>query len=204
MCGGALLVFSDTGEGSCTTCRMVADDLQLRAQPRYFAAGYHVGWRMWHTLPPGAAPGRRRGLRSRADGEEIDMDAGALYSMNGTRWQPGVRMEAVCELGGAPPCPEEDADPAAYVCGTCGVYAAREYGQLAAYGLQQSSVVGRVALWGRLEEHERVWRAQYAYPLCFVGTSVTSPAATATLAEGWGVPLLGLLDALDMHEAEAA
>lgn len=36
-------------------------------------------------------------------------------------------------------------------------------------------VVGRVAFWGHVVEHEKGWRAQYAYPLCLVAVDDFAP-----------------------------
>jgi hypothetical protein len=46
---------------------------------------------------------------------------------------------------------------------TCGVHAAKDPGRLARTG-RASAVVGRVAMWGRVIEHTKGYRAEFAYP----------------------------------------
>src|SRR5512132_4078558 len=49
---------------------------------------------------------------------------------------------------------------------TCGIYAGRSLGDFdrPRPAWPPPSVVGTVALWGTVIEHERGWRARYAYP----------------------------------------
>jgi hypothetical protein len=46
---------------------------------------------------------------------------------------------------------------------TCGVHAAKDPRRLAR-GVHGAGVIGRVAMWGRVIEHTRGWRAELAYP----------------------------------------
>jgi len=46
---------------------------------------------------------------------------------------------------------------------TCGVHAAKDPRRLAR-GVHGAGVIGRVAMWGRVIEHSRGWRAELAYP----------------------------------------
>lgn len=203
-------MFSDTGDSSCSTCRLVADELVGRVRPRRFVAGYLVGWRQWLTMPPGGGgPGRRAGLRSRRRPQhELAVRPGCLYSAHdGSEWLPGVRYEAACVAGHAHhvPCPQDCWEPAERQvgCGSCGVYAAKAYHQVAQFQVQAATAVGVVALWGRVEEEEYVYRGQYGYPLCLV-QSTTSPGVYPELAELWGVPMLGLLQAVELYGDQAA
>jgi hypothetical protein len=79
-------------------------------------------------------------------------------------WPPGRAVEARC---GASPIltwrhPHSAPDPGC----TCGIYGATS---LAIFDRPRPawpppSIVGTVALWGRVIEHERGWRAAFAYP----------------------------------------
>ena len=46
---------------------------------------------------------------------------------------------------------------------TCGVHAAKDPRRLAR-GVHGAGVIGRIAMWGRVIEHSRGWRAELAYP----------------------------------------
>ena len=54
---------------------------------------------------------------------------------------------------------------------SCGIYAAKSFNELKRavdlFPFELGAVVGRVALWGRVIEHEFGWRAEFAYPLSF-------------------------------------
>jgi hypothetical protein len=51
-----------------------------------------------------------------------------------------------------------------YFSCTCGVYAAKTIEHLHRCGYKKFGVHGEVYLWGKVVEHERGWRAQFAYP----------------------------------------
>jgi hypothetical protein len=51
---------------------------------------------------------------------------------------------------------------------TCGVYAARTIEHLHQCGYKKFGIHGEVYLWGTVVEHERGWRAQFAYPKSLV------------------------------------
>ena len=114
---------------------------------------YLTGWRAWTVL------------------------GGALHGVgigSGEPWPPGLRAEAVCtpQMYDGPrpphPCPHcglETHEPPVKTC-HCGFWAFKtreSLEQRLTVGLDR--VVGRVALWGRVMEHELGWRAQWAYPL---------------------------------------
>lgn len=106
------------------------------------------GWRVWNV----------------SDGPE-----GPLLHPAGSGvdvWRPNVPVEARC--GAAPLTslgigrPHEAPDMRC----TCGIYAARS---LDAFDRPRpawppSPVVGTISLWGTVVEHERGWRARFAYP----------------------------------------
>ena len=85
-------------------------------------------------------------------------------------WTPGTTALAVCRRHEdvlAEPLPSHQVPSAA--C-TCGFHAARDPADALAYlrGRDERAticrIVGEVALWGRLVETERGWRASCAYP----------------------------------------
>jgi hypothetical protein len=108
------------------------------------------------------------------------------YAEEGTRlitgverhiWRPGKPLKAVHEdregygIDKGPRC--SDAPCAPHVPLTrpgCGIYAFKQPEQLAteSYMYLGGNVIGTVYLWGRIYEHERGYRAQYAYPASFV------------------------------------
>jgi hypothetical protein len=105
-----------------------------------------TGWRCWFVLPE---EGRLR----------------PVY-MRGLRWGPGHAQEATCARR-MHPAPDEGC--------ACGVYAVFHPLLLEeVQWLDQTPpdveripgvlVVGQVALWGKVVQHERGWRAQFAYP----------------------------------------
>jgi hypothetical protein len=47
---------------------------------------------------------------------------------------------------------------------TCGVYAAKNLGNLRQFGYEERGIHGEVYLWGTVVEHQLGWRAQFAYP----------------------------------------
>jgi hypothetical protein len=105
-----------------------------------------IGWRLWHVLP-----GERR-LRP--------------IFKRGLVWKPREAQEAVC--------PEESHDVPDEKC-RCGVYTVchamllqevhwDRHPPKGVPPLPGVIVVGQVALWGRIIQHERGWRSQFAYP----------------------------------------
>jgi hypothetical protein len=51
---------------------------------------------------------------------------------------------------------------------TCGAYAAKTAEHISQSGYGKFGVHGEVYLWGRVVEHERGWRAEFAYPKSFL------------------------------------
>jgi hypothetical protein len=97
-----------------------------------------VGWRVWRV-------DRRHRLCS---------------ALRDEAWQPHRAFAAGCSSDHAAPDPR---------C-TCGIYAVRRPQDARLYLVGRNSpeavhrVLGRVALWGRVVEYERGWRAERAYP----------------------------------------
>lgn len=83
-------------------------------------------------------------------------------------WEPRVAIHATCsgshtreymvynpELAATHRSPEPGC--------TCGIHAIKDPGRLARAG-RSAAVVGRVAMWGRVIEHTKGYRAEFAYP----------------------------------------
>ena len=128
-----------------------------------------VGWRYWQLTP-------RHRLRS--------------VTQKWIEWEPLAAMRARC-LEQRHPAP----DPS---CG-CGLYGSYDLEVLREHGLclvpDAGLVVGRVALWGRVESDESAWRAEWASPAELAVAEGTVPggadgqaAAVAALA-AYGVPV---------------
>jgi hypothetical protein len=99
-----------------------------------------VGWRVWYL--------------TRVDGVLT-----LTSRVNNAQWPPRAAMQAGCTL-------EEHEGAIPRLEGSCGLYASSSPTTLVAarqFG-GQPSVVGTVAMWGRVVEHERGARAQFAYP----------------------------------------
>ena len=113
-----------------------------------------VGWRAWHLVGTGA------GARLHAVGRPVV-------------WEPGVAHDAACLRRRRwrerfAPRPAHAAP--AWDC-TCGIWAVRTLSRvltaLDVYGRAWKPlhrVIGTVALWGELVEHDGGWRAGHAYP----------------------------------------
>jgi len=61
------------------------------------------------------------------------------------------------------PAAHDAADLPSLKC-TCGLYAAKNIEHIEKCGYGKFGVRGEVYLWGRVVEHERGWRAEFAYP----------------------------------------
>ncbi len=96
-------------------------------------------------------------------------DETGLRSLNGERWLPGHPLTASCKadacgsIAGLSKATHDPAELPDFSC-TCGVYAAKSIEHLRQRGYKRFGVHGEVYLWGRVVEHERGWRAQFAYP----------------------------------------
>ena len=100
-------------------------------------------------------------------------DATGLRSLNGEKWLALQPLSAVCRadvcgsIAGLSKSTHNPAELPSFGC-TCGVYAARTTDHLHQCGYKKFGIHGEVHLWGRVVEHERGWRAQFAYPRTFV------------------------------------
>jgi hypothetical protein len=140
-----------------------------------------LGWRMWWAVESGG---------------ELHLSS-VFYSVT---WPHREPLVATCNrfrlsfwrFGDRHAAPGERCE--------CGVYAAplkslRTYLQ-GSFRMRRMPVVGRVALWGTVLEHERGWRASIAYPeRLYIATFGGKDADASRIAEGlgaYGVPVTTL------------
>jgi len=100
-------------------------------------------------------------------------DAAGLSSLNDKRWPPRYPLAARCGAGNA-----HEAHQVPQPECTCGVYAAKSREHLRSMGYERYGICGQVHLWGKVVEHERGFRAQFAYPKSLVLTPDLIPPDT--------------------------
>ena len=117
---------------------------------------------------------------------------GRLVSSYRTIWEPHQRLEAKhrkspisLETVACPGCPCDSWDALHYGCGIYGIKTRELFEAVIRNGMEPS-VIGQVYLWGRVIEHERGYRAQYAYPKCLVWTE--ERGLGQQLADVYGIP----------------
>lgn len=115
-----------------------------------------------------------------------------LVSLNGQAWPMGMPLEALPRHGCC-------AGPAPVSGCNCGVYAMKVGQPMGTAGITQPATIpikGKVALWGRVIEHETGYRAQYAYPYAIInhrpmpGFPSTNADLLSLIAEGYGIPVI--------------
>ncbi|MGA7769082.1 MAG: hypothetical protein WB781_09815 [Candidatus Sulfotelmatobacter sp.] len=101
-------------------------------------------------------------------------DTKGLKSLCGERWKPSQLLAARCRasvvvgpIAGRAEAVHDAHEPPQTDC-TCGVYAAKTIEHLHQCGYKKFGIHGEVYLWGTVVEHERGWRAQFAYPKSLV------------------------------------
>jgi len=98
-------------------------------------------------------------------------DPAGLKSLNGERWVARQPLSAVCRtdgsIAGLSKATHNPNQLPNLKC-SCGVYAAKTIEHLRQCGYKRFGIHGEVYLWGAVVEHERGWRAQFAYPKTFV------------------------------------
>jgi hypothetical protein len=114
-------------------------------------------------------------------------DAAGLKSLNGELWFPRQPLSAVCRAnatgsipGLSKPAAHNAAELPSFKC-TCGVYAAKNIEHLNRCGYSKFAVRGEVFMWGRMVEHERGWRAEFAYPKSLVLLPAAIPFSLSTI-----------------------
>lgn len=170
-----------------------------------------IGWRMWSVQEYAVLQDvSARWMPESAPLEMMRPEKGLrLFSAHGTKWEPYAPMEArhgytyreraAAEMMGTP-LPECTGSPCEghvpYTSPKCGIYSFRETDKLReelkrdlsySYGIPpEVQVIGRVAHWGRLIEHQFGVRSQFAYPVEFV--YCTKRDWGARVAQAYGVP----------------
>jgi preprotein translocase subunit YajC len=132
-------------------------------------------------------------------------DAAGLKSLNGELWLASQPLSAVCRadtsgsIAGLSKATHISGELPCLKC-TCGIYAAKTTEHLRQCGYRRFGVHGEVSLWGTVVEHERGWRAQFAYPKTLFLAADTIPFSLSeinsrltTLAE-FGTDIFLLLD----------
>jgi hypothetical protein len=142
-----------------------------------------LAWRSWT-------------LTGRRDGEGLLLRP---VTAGSRAWRPREAAQAACRLSWSHEAPNVDC--------SCGLHATRDVELLRR--TRCPAVLGRVALWGRVIEHEHGYRAQFAYPqrlrlicqFCFWQERVTAsrPDVVSWYARDLLVPMC--LRHLDVAEA---
>ena len=152
------------------------------ASPTETRLGYVTAWRTWRVW---------------LSSEGLSLHSVAAAPNLG-EWQPLRPMEARCGYREMrPPACECDSCPSGG--NKCGIYAYREAPSSVTHAM---GIVGRVAMWGTVIEHQTGYRSQFAYPIdvayghCTWCGSASKPVLlpfeeTVVLApargEGWAV-----------------
>ena len=109
-----------------------------------------IGWRVWNLVMHRS--GRDPALRPAGAGRG--------------EWLMRRPYRASCRRAGSAGSMPHDQHPSPVLECTCGIYASSSLRNLVTStpAMPAVSAVGTVALWGRVIEHERGWRAEFAYP----------------------------------------
>jgi hypothetical protein len=96
-------------------------------------------------------------------------------------WVPGERLEAICTARW-----HEDHERIPVQGCSCGIYAFTTPNQVKEQGYTNQDLLGEVYLWGRVIEHERGFKAEYAYPKNIFAKAfeLWRPSANAVLRNG--------------------
>lgn len=149
--------------------------------------GYVVGWRAWDVA-----------RQPDSDGKVMLQSVTHSYT-----WVPFEKARAECSVCTSTDTRARDCIPGD-AC-SCGFYAAKslEHLRTMSYHTYNSedddgpvTIVGRLAMWGKVIEGSQGWKAEYAYPeMLFVPFEVAKSLAQP-VSNTYGVPvtLLNLLD----------
>lgn len=125
--------------------------------PLVFRTDPIIGWRVWRLREQGVSH------NTRTDSGDYRREW-RLTSLYATQvWFPFERHRAICR----PPCGVGLAHDSPWPGCLCGIWALKDDPErtmtipLSDWPL----VAGRVALWGRVVEHEKGWRGEFAYPV---------------------------------------
>jgi hypothetical protein len=99
-----------------------------------------------------------------------------MLSINGAEWKPREALRALCNKG-ATSCLGQRCE--------CGIYAWKKRGDVETNEDGYNCIKGEVWLWGKIIEHEKGYRAEYAYPKSF-----EKSADAVRVAEIYGVKLI--------------
>jgi hypothetical protein len=134
--------------------------------------GILTGWRCWTVL-------REEGLLR------------PIYQ-RGMVWNPRQSYEAFCAVADKPTGQRGDVHPVPWATCRCGIWAVCHPMLLQEVSWDwkdnETLVVGQVALWGRVIEFERGWRAQFGYPTHLYALTDDELLAQ-TLRERYQVPV---------------
>ena len=84
---------------------------------------------------------------------------------------------------------------------TCGIYSFTSLDELCRQGYQGQEILGEVYLWGRIIEHERGYRSQYAYPKkLYLGSTVHHSGGARSIEAAALASYLGFLYGVPMEE----
>lgn len=113
----------------------------------------------------------------------IEMFGNELRSNNSVRWTPYEKLTAECKATSSISDPYGQHNCKGIHC-TCGIYAYKtpedaKFGENAPANLSSGRVHvwGEVYLWGRVVEHSKGWRGQFAYPKSFVDSGIARQVA---------------------------
>jgi preprotein translocase subunit YajC len=107
-------------------------------------------------------------------------DGSCLSSLNGEQWVARQPLAAICRAGvngfisGLAKVTHDPNELPRFNC-TCGVYAAKTARHLRQCGYKRFALHGEVYLGGKVVEHERGYRAEFAYPKTFFLVPATIP-----------------------------
>jgi hypothetical protein len=122
-------------------------------------------------------PGVVAGWRAWRIGRSAAGDPELMAALRGTKWPAGRKTVATCH--------NPDHDPPEAGCG-CGLYGAVVADHV--MGLDDSGVLGSVALWGEVVEGTRGWRASNGYPRVLVTGPEVDEQTRARLEVVYRVP----------------
>jgi hypothetical protein len=149
------------------------DAPDARREPLTFSApdvpGLCVGWRAWTVVETVAGPRLASPMRAP------------------TIWPPDQALVAQCTIRG-------HAVPGSSC--TCGLYAVHDPTGVV-WAVPDRTVMGYVALWGRVVEGERGWRASHGFPLMLLCPRSMPAARRRRLAATYRVPVVPLPPGLD-------